>query len=47
MAVDEINAKGGVLGRKLELQIVDDACDAQVAYEAAKAFLSDERRSRA
>ena len=41
MAVDEINAKGGVLGKKLELQIVDDACDAQVAYESAKAFLSD------
>ena len=46
LAVDEINAKGGVLGKKLELQIVDDACDAQVAYEAAKAFLSDERRRR-
>ncbi len=40
-AVDEINAKGGVLGKKLGLQIVDDACDAQVAYESAKAFLSD------
>jgi len=40
-AVDEINAKGGVLGKKLDLQIVDDACDAQVAYESAKAFLSD------
>jgi branched-chain amino acid transport system substrate-binding protein len=41
LAVDEINAKGGVLGKRLELQIVDDACDAQVAYESAKAFLSD------
>ncbi len=41
LAVDEINAGGGVLGRKLELQKVDDACSADVAYEAAKAFLSD------
>ena len=30
-----------MLGRKLELEIVDDACDPQVAYEAAKAFVSD------
>ena len=41
MAVDEINRNGGVLGRKLELNVVDDACNAGVAYEAAKAFLSD------
>jgi branched-chain amino acid transport system substrate-binding protein len=41
LAVDEINRDGGVLGKKLELQIVDDACDAQVAYESAKAFVSD------
>jgi branched-chain amino acid transport system substrate-binding protein len=41
LAVDEINGKGGVLGKKLELQVVDDACDAQVAYEAAKTFMSD------
>jgi branched-chain amino acid transport system substrate-binding protein len=41
LAVDEINGKGGVLGRKLELQVVDDACSAQVAYEAAKAFVTD------
>ena len=27
--------------RKVELNVVDDACDAGVAYEAAKAFLSD------
>jgi branched-chain amino acid transport system substrate-binding protein len=40
-AVAEINAKGGVMGRKLELEVVDDACEPQVAYEAAKAFLSD------
>jgi branched-chain amino acid transport system substrate-binding protein len=41
MAVDELNANGGVLGRKVELQTVDDACDPLVAYEAAKAFISD------
>src|SRR6185312_5695727 len=28
LAVDEINAKGGVLGRQLELKTADDACDA-------------------
>ncbi len=41
MAVAETNAAGGVLGRKLELSFVDDGCDAQTAYEAAKAFVSD------
>src|SRR5262245_15362184 len=34
LAVNEINAGGGVLGRKLKLEIVDDACSAPVAYEA-------------
>lgn len=41
MAADEINADGGVLGRKVELQVVDDACDPIVAYEAGKTFMSD------
>jgi branched-chain amino acid transport system substrate-binding protein len=41
LAVAEINASGGVMGRKLQLEVVDDACDTQVSYEAAKAFLSD------
>ena len=31
LAIDEINAKGGVLGRKLELQAEDDACDPKTA----------------
>ena len=35
MAVDEQNAKGGVLGRKLEIMSFDDACDAQAAVTAA------------
>ena len=42
MAVEETNAAGGVLGRKLELDFVDDGCDANIAYEAAKAFVSGE-----
>lgn len=38
MAVNEINAAGGVLGRKLQLTTIDDACDPQIGYEAAKAL---------
>ena len=41
MAVEETNASGGVLGRKLDLSFVDDGCDPVIAYEAAKAFVSD------
>ncbi|MFF4060696.1 branched-chain amino acid ABC transporter substrate-binding protein [Streptomyces sp. NPDC001668] len=35
LAIDEINAKGGVLGRKLELRAEDDACDPKTAVAAA------------
>jgi branched-chain amino acid transport system substrate-binding protein len=35
MAVADINAKGGVLGKKLNLIIADDACDPQQAVAAA------------
>lgn len=35
MAADEQNAKGGVLGRKIEIMSFDDACDAQAAVTAA------------
>jgi branched-chain amino acid transport system substrate-binding protein len=38
MATHEINAKGGVLGRKLQLNVLDDACQPAIAYEAAKAL---------
>jgi branched-chain amino acid transport system substrate-binding protein len=34
-AVADINAKGGVLGRKLELEIGDDACDPRQAVSVA------------
>jgi branched-chain amino acid transport system substrate-binding protein len=35
MAVEDINAQGGVLGRKLVLDIADDACDPKQAVAAA------------
>lgn len=41
-AINEINAKGGLLGQKLTFSIVDDACDADQA-EAAAQQVVDER----
>lgn len=35
MAVDEINGRGGVLDRRLEVRFEDDACDAEAAVAAA------------
>jgi branched-chain amino acid transport system substrate-binding protein len=35
MAVEDINAKGGVLGKKLALDVADDACDPKQAVAAA------------
>src|SRR5438105_12565509 len=35
MAVADINAKGGVLGKQLDLLIADDACDPKQAVAAA------------
>jgi branched-chain amino acid transport system substrate-binding protein len=37
-AVADINAKGGVLGQKLSLEIGDDACDPKQAVSAANAL---------
>ncbi|MFF0247487.1 branched-chain amino acid ABC transporter substrate-binding protein [Streptosporangium sandarakinum] len=41
LAVDEINAKGGVLGRKLQLKTADDACDAQSAAAGANKLVTE------
>jgi branched-chain amino acid transport system substrate-binding protein len=41
LAVNEINADGGVLGRQLELQVEDEACDPQSAVAAANKLVSD------
>ena len=40
LAVDEINAAGGVLGRNLALYHADDACDANTASQAAAKIVS-------
>ena len=37
-AIDDINAKGGVLGRKLKLAVGDDGCDPQRASTVAGQF---------
>ncbi len=39
MAIADINARGGVLGEKLTLEVGDDACDARQAVAVAKAML--------
>jgi len=40
-AVADINAKGGVLGQQLALQIGDDACDPKQAVSVANKFAAD------
>ncbi len=40
MAVQDINAKGGVLGQKVALTIGDDACDPKQAVAVANKFVS-------
>jgi branched-chain amino acid transport system substrate-binding protein len=40
-AVADINAKGGVLGQKLTLEIGDDACDPKQAVSVANKFAGD------
>jgi hypothetical protein len=42
MAVTEINKKGGVLGRSLDLVIADSATDAAVANTDAKRLINDD-----
>lgn len=41
LAVDEINADGGVLGRELKLVVEDDACDATTAVAGANKLVTD------
>jgi len=45
MAVDEINAKGGVLGRKIEPVIVDPASNWDLFAEKAKQLISQDKVS--
>ncbi|MDR3516480.1 MAG: branched-chain amino acid ABC transporter substrate-binding protein [Azospirillaceae bacterium] len=40
-AIDDINAKGGVLGQKLQLKVGDDACDPKQAVAVANQFVAD------
>src|SRR5690349_13486788 len=40
LAVDEINADGGVNGRELELLVEDGACDATTAVAAANKLVT-------
>ncbi|WP_089006529.1 branched-chain amino acid ABC transporter substrate-binding protein [Micromonospora viridifaciens] len=41
LAVDEINGKGGVNGRKLQLKVEDEACDAKSATAGANKLVTD------
>ncbi|MGO8914857.1 MAG: branched-chain amino acid ABC transporter substrate-binding protein [Stellaceae bacterium] len=41
MAVKDINAKGGVMGRRLALQVGDDACDPKQAVSVANQLAND------
>ncbi|MDH4060522.1 MAG: ABC transporter substrate-binding protein [Aquincola sp.] len=43
MQVDKINAEGGVLGRKLQLTVYDDAGDAEKARTFAKRLLEQDK----
>ncbi|WP_291991735.1 branched-chain amino acid ABC transporter substrate-binding protein [Candidatus Accumulibacter sp. ACC003] len=40
MAVADINAKGGVLGQKLQLEVGDDACDPKQAVSVANTMVN-------
>lgn len=42
MAVEDVNNDGGVLGKKVKLEVADDACDPQTATTAANKLVSME-----
>lgn len=41
IAIDDLNAKGGILGKKIELLIGDDVCKPEVAVNMATKLVSD------
>jgi branched-chain amino acid transport system substrate-binding protein len=41
LAIDDLNAKGGILGESLELILVDDGCNAELAPLAAEKLVSE------
>ncbi len=41
MAIDDINAKGGMLGKQIELLVGDDVCKPEVAVNMATKLVSD------
>ncbi|WP_457552091.1 branched-chain amino acid ABC transporter substrate-binding protein [Desulfobacula sp.] len=41
MAVDDLNAKGGMLGKKIELLVGDDVCKPEVSVNMATKLVSD------
>src|SRR5215475_11205243 len=41
MAVDEINAKGGILGRKIEMQLLDTQSDAGISRAQVQRVLDN------
>jgi branched-chain amino acid transport system substrate-binding protein len=40
LAVDDLNAKGGILGKKIKLEVGDDACDPRQAVSVANQLAS-------
>ena len=43
LAVDEVNSKGGVLGRKIKLIVEDDQCKADEAANAAQKLIQQDQ----
>jgi len=43
MAIDDINAKGGVLGRRLEMVVADETENPETGISAIKKLTADER----